>query len=115
MSRIGKGRALNAARKVPLSLMNEDSNVDDYMSEAKQFIADCYGSNSLSFSENRKSIWLKRTTTGKLSGKPVTLKSLPPTDTCLELNIKRARYQTLVWNRSLEGGTALDPYQVDLF
>ena len=85
------------------------------MSEAKQFIAECYGSNSLSSSENRKSIWLKRTTKGKLPGKPVTLKSLPPTDTCLELNIKHARYQTLVWKTSLEGGNALDPCQVDLF
>ena len=57
MSGIRKGRALNAARKVPLSLfMNEDSNVDDYMSEAKQFIAECYGSNGLSSSEKGKNL-----------------------------------------------------------
>ena len=46
-------------------------------------------------------LWEKKTNVAKLSSKP-KLCTLPPTDEALELNIKRAHYQTMVWYACLQ-------------
>ena len=38
-----------------------------------------------------------------MSAQPPTLKSFPPTDEALELNIKRAHYQAMMWKKSISG------------
>ena len=64
-------------------------------------------------SENRKIIWEKKAATQKLTSKGIDLKSLPPTDESLELNIQRARFQLMLWDASLDGSPPnLDPCEV---
>jgi hypothetical protein len=61
-------------------------------------VALCYGiSNDSSSSNNRRHLWKKKTDSAKLSSKPPTLSSLPPTDPVLELNIKPAHFQAMLW------------------
>ena len=48
-------------------------------------------------------MWSKKTDNAKLNANPPTLKSLPPTDEALELNIKRAYYQAMLWQNSVYG------------
>lgn len=61
----------------------------------------------------RETIWRRKTEGVKITSKPPSLRSLPPTDEALELNIKRARYQRLVWESCLNGNPPnLDPCQV---
>lgn len=61
----------------------------------------------------RESIWRRKTGGVKITSTPPSLCSLPPTDEALELNIKRARYQRLVWGSCLKGHPpSLDPCQV---
>ena len=79
-----------------------DTPEEDYMFEAKMFVAACYGGKSESSSKNRKMIWEKRTGSAKLTSKPVALKSLPPTNPVLKLNIHRARHTRLIWGASLQ-------------
>ena len=49
----------------------------------------------------RETIWRRKTEGVKIITKPPSLRSLPPTDEALELNIKRARYQNWFGNRAL--------------
>ena len=70
----------------------------------------CYGSDVSDSNKNRKNIWMRRTEGAKLSSKPPELRSLPPTDASLELNILRARFQRMIWGSSLEAHPPkLDP------
>ena len=114
MFRIGKKKALAAGKQVPLEkFMQRDSTEAEYMPEAKRFVAACYGCKRTSSSENRKVIWEKKAVTQKMTSKGIDLKSLPPTDECLELNIQRARFQLMLWDASLDGSPPnLDPCKV---
>ena len=56
----------------------------------------------------RKWLWEKKTNTAKLTTKP-KLCTLPPTDEALELNIKRAHFQAMIWYSALES----DPPDID--
>ena len=114
MFRIGKKKALTAVRKIPLKkFMQRDSTKTEYMTEAKDFVASCYGCKRTSSSENRKILWTKKAVTQKITSKGIDLKSLPPTDECLELNIQRARFQLMLWDSSLDGSPPnLDPCKV---
>ena len=50
-----------------------------------------------------------------MSAQPPTLKSLPPTDEALELNIKRAHYQAMMWNKCIAGQpTCKEPCDVSV-
>ena len=61
----------------------------------------------------RYKIWCKKTDGAKLTAKPPALKSLPPTQAALDLNIKRAHYQAILWNNSVTGfPPSLDPCEV---
>ena len=114
MFRIRKKKALAAGKQVPLEkFMQRDSTEAEYMPEAKRFVAACYGCKRTSSSENRKVIWEKKAVTQKMTSKGIDLKSLPPTDECLELNIQRARFQLMLWDASLDGSPPnLDPCKV---
>ena len=100
---IGKKTVLKAINKQPLLLFGETNiSEEDFMLAAKMFVVACYGANNESSSKNRKVIWEKRTSSAKLTAKPVALKSPPPTDPVLELNIHRARHTRLIWGASLQ-------------
>ena len=61
----------------------------------------------------RYQLWKKKTNAAKISAKPPALRSLPPTDPVLELNIKRAHYQSILWHSCLDGEMpSLDPCEV---
>ena len=62
----------------------------------------------------RLSLWRRKTEGSKMTAKPPDLKRLPPTDPALELNIKRAHYQAMVWFNCVEGEPppGKDPLQV---
>ena len=79
-----------------MKFMQRSSTETEYMAEAKAFVACCYGCKKLSSSENRKIIWERKAATKKITSKGIDLKSLPPTDECLELNIQRARFQLML-------------------
>ena len=51
----------------------------------------------------RLTLWTKKTDSAKLSAKPPDLKSLPPTNEALELNILRAHFQAMIWNNCVSG------------
>ena len=51
----------------------------------------------------RLTLWTKKTDSAKLSAKPPDLKSLPPTNEALELNILRAHFQAMMWNNCVNG------------
>ena len=46
---------------------------------------------------------MKKTDGVKLTAKPSQLRSLPPTDPALELNIKRVHFQAMMWHRCAYG------------
>ena len=101
--------------KRPLLLFGKEETIEsEYVRQAKSFVAACHGNmKSESSSENRKMIWKRRADAAKLTSKPVVLKSLPPTDPVLELNIKRARYQRMIWGSSLQPDPPLsDPREM---
>ena len=50
-----------------------------------------------------ETIWRRKTEGVKITSKPPPLCSLPLPDEPLELNIKKARYQRLVWESRLDG------------
>ena len=61
MFRIGKKKAITAVKQIPLKkFMQRDSKDDEYVPEAKRFVAACYGCKKTSSSENRKIIWEKK-------------------------------------------------------
>ena len=54
-------------------------------------------------------MWNRRIETGKLTA-TAKLESLPPTNLALELNIKHAHFQTILWKSSLKkANTTLGP------
>ena len=114
MFRIGKTKATHALKTAPLlKFMDKDATKNEYMSEAKTFVARCYGCSETSSSENRQRIWKRKTVTAKITSKGPELRSLPPTDECLELNIARARFQAMIWESSLDGSPPnMDPCEV---
>ena len=51
---IGKKKAINIAKKYPLSYLGQEcASPDQYLSESKKFIAACYGAKFESSSKNR--------------------------------------------------------------
>jgi len=48
------------------------------------------------------SLWTK-TDSAKLTAKPLELRRLPPTDAVLELNIRRAHFQAMMWKQCVCG------------
>ena len=108
---IGKAKSLNALAKVPLVLLGEkDARLEDVIEEGKKFVAKCYGQVSSSSSSNRKTIWINKTDGAKKTAKPPTLKSLPPTDPALVLNIKRAHFVAIMYKSCITGAPPdLDP------
>ena len=100
---IGKKKVVAAIKKQPLlQFSNENASEEEYIKEAKMFVASCYGLFAISSSVNRSKLWKKRTEAAKLTSKPVQLKGLPPTDPVLELNIYRTRHQRMIWGSSLK-------------
>ena len=71
------------------------------MHESKLFVAACYLTKDVKCEKqssiNRELLWNMK---AKKGGKP-SLKSIPPTDEALDLNIRRARYQSIQWHNSL--------------
>ena len=66
--------------------------------------------------KTEKSSGKRKAVTQKMTSKGIDLKSLPPTDECLELNIQRARFQLMLWDASLDGSPPnLDPCKVISF
>ena len=57
----------------------------------------------LHYFDLRLSLWMRKTDAAKLTAKPPVLCSLPPTDPALELNIKRAHYQEMMWHKCVDG------------
>ena len=107
---IGKGKALNTVKNTPLIHLGDSSaSLSDVIEEGKRFIAKCYAQTSVSSSTNRQSIWMAKTQRSKVSAKPPALKSLPPTDEALELNIKRSHYAAVMWRHCVSG----QPPQMD--
>ena len=51
----------------------------------------------------RLTLWMKKTDSAKLTAKPPTLRSLPPTDEALDLNIMRGHLQGAHWQYSVTG------------
>ena len=80
MHGIGKGKAIGALKNGPLvKFMDEKANKEEFMPEAKAFVARCYGCSNISSSENRQKIWEAKTGKAKITGKAksIELKSLP--------------------------------------
>ena len=101
---VGKLTALKIAKKVKLKKIGDiEATLDEVIKEGKKFVACCYGQNSLNSSENRAMIWKNKTDGAKKSAKPPNLKSLPPTDKALEINIKRAHFVAIMWNNCITG------------
>ena len=101
---VGKLKALKVATKFKLKKIGDiGANLDEVVEEGKKFVASCYGQDSLSSSQNRAFIWKNKTDGAKKSAKPPTLKSLPPTDKALEINIKRAHFVAIMWNNCATG------------
>ena len=110
---IGKGKSLKACNEVPLRCIGDlDANIDDVIMEGKTFTAKCFGQKNISSSVNRCVIWKNKTDGAKLSAKPPMLRSLPPTDAALELNIKRAHFAATMWKNCISGRPPqMDPCQ----
>ena len=51
----------------------------------------------------RLTLWMKKTDSAKLTAKPPTLRSLPPTDEALDLNIMWGHLQEAHWQYSVTG------------
>lgn len=101
---IGKLKALKAAYKMHLKHIGDiAADLDEVIKEGKQFVAECYGQKCLSSSINRAVMWKHKTDGAKKSAKPPALKSLPPTDEALEMNIKRAHFVAIMWNNCTTG------------
>ena len=61
----------------------------------------------------RFTLWSKKTDGAKVTAKPPALKSLPPTNEALDVNIKRAHFQAIMWHNSVTGTPPpLDPCEV---
>lgn len=108
---IGKCKSLNAVEKVPLKHIGEKTaDLVEVIHEGKRFVAKCYGQVCESSSRNRRIIWMSKTDGAKKSAKPPALRSLPPTDEALEMNIKRAHYVAIMWKNCITGTPPeLDP------
>ena len=50
---IGKRKALSSVKNVPLIYVGKEESEHDYMTEGKEFIANCYGSAGFNSSKNR--------------------------------------------------------------
>ena len=48
-------------------------------------------------------MWVRKTDGSKMTAKPPDLRRLPPMDPALELNIKRAHYQAMLWFNCVNG------------
>jgi hypothetical protein len=98
---VGKKKSLENYKISPVpSLHQQDQAIAT--EEAKTFVAQCYSTKKIKCrvdsSDNRSLLWNHRSKTGQ---KP-HLKSLPPTNEALELNIQRARFQSIIWHAALD-------------
>ena len=110
---IGKAKGLKALKETPLKFIGRKSSaMKDVMNEGFKFVASCYGRKDINSSKNRQSIWIMRTDGAHKGSNPPALKSLPPTNEALEMNIKRAHYTAILWNESVSGCMPnMDPCQ----
>ena len=68
---IGKSKVLKAVKNAPLSLLGEtDADFDHILQEASTFVSKCYGQCGTGSSENRKTIWKRKTDSAKKSANP---------------------------------------------
>ena len=95
---------MKSVRDAPLILLGEkDADNEEVMQEAFAFVSRCYGQYNHGLSENRQTIWKRKTESPRKSAKPPALKSLPPTDDALRENIKRAHFTAALWKNCLSG------------
>ena len=107
---IGRGKALNTVKNTPLIHLGDISaSLSGVIEEWKRFIAKCYAQTSVSSSTNRQFIRMTKTQKSKVTGKTPALKSLPPNDEALELNIKRSHYAVVMLRHCVSG----QPPQID--
>ena len=128
---VGKAKALEAIKSLPLKCIgSQNAPIDTVLTEGRIFVSKCYGMTESDSSKNRYylsytikflliihryTIWSRKTDVAKLSARPPTLKTLPPTSESLDLNIRRAHYQALLWQASVTGNPpSLDPCQVKI-
>ena len=101
---IGKAKGLKALKGTPLKCIGKKSSaMEDVVSEGFKFVASCYGRKDTNSSKNRQAIWMMKTDGARKGSNPPALKSLPPTNEALELNIRRAHYTAILWNESVTG------------
>ena len=97
---IGGKRSLQSYKKQPVPNLHR-SDEQAAMHQSKPFVAACHSTKDVQcekqLSINRELLWNMK---AKKGGKP-SLKSIPPTDEALDLNILRARYQSIQWHNSL--------------
>ena len=112
---IGKLKPMKAVNKVPLKyLRNVNANLEEVIPEEKKFVAKCYGQNQWTLFENRCTIWKNKTDGEKKSSNSPVLKSLPPTNEALEMNIKQAHNVAIMWKNCVTGNTPeLNPCEYD--
>ena len=90
-----------------------NSEESDIISESKLFVMKCYNAKRMDrMSDIIKWLWEKKTNVAKLSSKP-KLCTLPQTDEALELNIKRAHYQTMFMVLLQSDPPCIDPPCID--
>ena len=84
----------------------------DVLDEGFKFVASCYNRKDPNSSKNRQSLWMMKTDGAHKGSSPPALKSLPPTNEALEMNIMRAHYTAILWNESVSGCMPnIDPCQ----
>ena len=108
---IGKVTALKVLKSgMTLNVLGQhDADMDDVVSEATSFIAECYGSRTKGdLSEIRYTIWASKMANTNITSAP-NLKSLPPTNESFVEDLRRAHQQTAIWKGSLSP----DPPQMD--
>ena len=94
---IGKAKELKALKGTLLKCIGKKSSaMEDVVSEGFKFVASCYGRKDTNSSKNRQAIWMMKTDGARKGLNPPALKSLPPTNEALELNISRAHYTAIL-------------------
>ena len=88
----------------PLQFIGKKSAaMEDVLNEGFKFVASCYGRNEIDSSQNRRAIWMMKADGARKGSNHSGLKSLPPTNEALALNIKRAHFTAILWNESVTG------------
>ena len=110
---IGKAKGLKVLKETALTCVGKRScAMKDVFDEGFKFVASCYNRKDPNSSKNRQSLWMMKTDGAHKGSSPPALKSLPPTNEALEMNIMRAHYTAILWNESVSGCMPnIDPCQ----